>query len=280
MQTKSVRAPAGLRGLWLNPEPVSTAIEPLLLRMLELTHPDLMLRQAVLEELQRRAKFKDVILRALGLQEHSVDREGDCPLWVVALAKDAPHPWHDALLTPGGDCPIGFVVHTYDYGKIVLVHEVFYALTLEQQALIRRYAALTLRGRSHARILAMLKQDVAHYVFEMHNRIVAQGFFSDVERHPARQVSVEVACALEGLNDAYAIGRALGDERAEAYPRCVCTGLKYLLALQGSDRGTARERGGFGLSLSQRAQRVDITGHAASAYIKTVDNAIECRLPV
>jgi hypothetical protein len=126
---------------------------------------------------------------------------------------------------------------------------------------------------------AKLKQDVAHYVFEMHNRIVAQGFFSDVERHPARQVSVEVACALEGLNDAYAIGRTLGDERAEAYPRCICTGLKYLLALQCTDRGTTRERGGFGLSLSQRAQRIDITGHAASAFMETVDSAIECRLP-
>lgn len=161
MQTRSVRAPAGLRGLWLNPGPVSTSIEPLLLHMLERTHPDPMLRQAVLEELQRRTKFKDVILRALGLQEHSVDREGDCPLWIVALDKDAPHPWQDAILTPGGDCPIGFVVNTYDYGKIVLVHEVFYALTLEQQALIRRYAALTMRGRSHDKILAMLHHDAA-----------------------------------------------------------------------------------------------------------------------
>ena len=152
MQTRSVRAPAGLRGLWLHPGPVTTPIEPLLLHMLELTHPDLVLRQAVLEELQRRTKFKDVILRALGLQEHSVDRGGPCPLWVVALAQDVQHPWQDVLLMPGGDCPIGFVVNTYDYGKIVLVHEVFYALTVEQQALIRRYAALTMRGRNHARI--------------------------------------------------------------------------------------------------------------------------------
>jgi len=129
--------------------------------MLELTHPDLVLRQAVLEELQRRTKFKDVILRALGLQEHSVDRGGPCPLWVVALAQDVQHPWQDALLMPGGDCPIGFVVNTYDYGKIVLVHEVFYALTVEQQALIRRYAALTMRGRNHARILATLNKDGA-----------------------------------------------------------------------------------------------------------------------
>jgi hypothetical protein len=30
--------------------------------------------------------------------------------------------------------------------------------------------------------------------------------------------------------------------------------------------------------LSQRAQRIDITGHAASAFMETVDSAIECRL--
>jgi hypothetical protein len=48
--------------------------------MLERTHPDPVLRAAVLEELQRRTKFKDVVLRALGLQERSVDREGDCPI--------------------------------------------------------------------------------------------------------------------------------------------------------------------------------------------------------
>jgi hypothetical protein len=115
----------------------------------------------VLEELQRRTKLKDVVLRALGLHERSVDREGECPLWVVSLEKSLQHPWHEALLTSGGDCPIGVVVNTYDHGKIVLVHEVFHALTQEQQTLIRRYAALTMRGRSHDRILAMLKQGTA-----------------------------------------------------------------------------------------------------------------------
>jgi hypothetical protein len=81
--------------------------------MLERTHPDPVLREAVLEELQRRTKFKDVIFRALGVQERSVDQEGDCPLWIVTLDKAMQHPWHEALLTPGGDCPIGFVVNTY-----------------------------------------------------------------------------------------------------------------------------------------------------------------------
>ena len=161
MQTRGLRAAAEIRGLWLNPGPVSTSMKPLLLHMLELTHPDQVLREAVLEELQRRTKFKDVILRALGLQERDVNREGDCPLWIVALEKELQHPWHEALLTPGGDCPIGFAVNTYDHGRIVLVHEVFYALTREQQELIRRYAALILRGRSHDKILATLTQDTA-----------------------------------------------------------------------------------------------------------------------
>src|SRR4029077_5682395 len=161
MQTRGVRAATELRGLWLNPGPVSTSIKPLLLHMLERTHPDPVLREAVLEELQRRAKFKDVVLRALGLQERSVDQEGDCPLWIVTLDKAMQHPWHEALLTPGGDCPIGFVVNTYDHGKIVLVHEVFYELTQEQQTLIRRYAALTMHGRKHSKILATLNQDTA-----------------------------------------------------------------------------------------------------------------------
>jgi len=59
MQTRGVRAATELRGLWLHPGPVSTSIKPLLLRMLERTHPDPVLREAVLEELQRRTKFKE-----------------------------------------------------------------------------------------------------------------------------------------------------------------------------------------------------------------------------
>ena len=88
MQTKGVRAAAALRGLRLNPGPVISSIEPLVLHMLELTHPDAVLREVVLEELQRRTKFKDVVLRALGLQERSVDRAGDCPLWIVMPDKE------------------------------------------------------------------------------------------------------------------------------------------------------------------------------------------------
>ncbi|MDE2367119.1 MAG: hypothetical protein KGM95_09325, partial [Betaproteobacteria bacterium] len=99
-----------------------------------------------------------------------------------------------------------------------------------------------------------IKQNIADYVCRMHDRIIGRGFYGDVERYPARQVSVEVACALEGLNDACAIAVQRSDEkRAKRYRQCICTGLAYLLGLQcihnGTEGGRERERGGFGLSL-------------------------------
>jgi hypothetical protein len=49
-----------------------------------------------------------------------------------------------------------------------------------------------------------------------------------------------------------------------------------LLKLQCAEDGTEKERGGFGLTLENRMQRIDITGHAASAFMKSVENGIEC----
>jgi hypothetical protein len=112
----------------------------------------------------------------------------------------------------------------------------------------------------------------------MHDRIIARGFYTDVEHHPARQVSVKVACALEGINEAYALACASNEEqdRASRYRRCICIALAYLIELQCTKDGAKRERGGFGLSLHDRTQRIDITGHAASAFMKCVKNEIEC----
>jgi len=117
---------------------------------------------------------------------------------------------------------------------------------------------------------------VAGYLYRMHDRIIDHAFFDRVEREPARQVSVEVACALEGLNEGYAIARATNDPRSERYARCLCIGLAYLLALQRTRAGGAAERGGFGLTLSDRTQRIDITGHAASALMRSIENTLVC----
>ena len=126
-----------------------------------------------------------------------------------------------------------------------------------------------------------IKKDVVDYLCRMHDQIMERDFYENVERHPAQQVSVEVGCVLEGLNDAYPIVCTLDDKRAERYHECICAGLTYLLELQctDKDKGTEKERGGFGLTLQERAQRIDITGHAASAFMKSVENGIECRLP-
>jgi hypothetical protein len=123
---------------------------------------------------------------------------------------------------------------------------------------------------------AAVKQGIADYLHRMHDRIAEQGFYDSVERHPRGCVSVEVACALEGLNDAYAVARAASERHTEHYRRCICAGLDYLLELQCTRNGTERERGGFGMSLGDRAQRIDVTGHAASALMKSVENGIEC----
>ena len=114
--------------------------------------------------------------------------------------------------------------------------------------------------------------NVARYAFAMHDDIIGRGFFDAVAREPDRQASVEVACALEGLNDAYAIALALHDERTESYHRAICLGLEYLVALQCTRNCAPRETGGFGMSLRDRTQRIDVTGHAASAFFKAIEN--------
>jgi hypothetical protein len=121
-----------------------------------------------------------------------------------------------------------------------------------------------------------LRQEVADYVFRMHDRIIAHGFYEGIQQHPDQQVSVEVASAVEGLNEAYFLAHTVGDARVERYRQCVCTGLAYLLRLQSTQDATEKERGGFGFSLNDRTQRIDITGHVASAFMKSVENSIEC----
>lgn len=120
-----------------------------------------------------------------------------------------------------------------------------------------------------------VRGDAAHCMRAMHDRIMESGFYERVRREPERQVSVEVACALEGLNDLYAVsGASAGSTGRDR--ECICTGARYLLDLQRTRDAAPRERGGFGMTLGDRTQRIDVTGHAASAFMKTLENRIEC----
>src|SRR5215472_5598195 len=150
------RAP--LAGIWLAGEAVQTSVESLLLAMLT---PNLLtpaLCAAEVEELQRGAKLVAVALEYLGLRLVDVDTEGEVPLQVVAPA--APRdPWWEALVVPGGDRPLGLLINTADAGPLVLVHEVYQRLGAAEKSLVRRYAALALRGSTHERIVTALRSD-------------------------------------------------------------------------------------------------------------------------
>lgn len=91
---------------------------------------------------------------------------------------------------------------------------------------------------------------------------------------PERQAVVEVACALEGLADAYAIAVAGRDQRTANYRRCIKTALGFLVRAQRITHCTERERGGFPSALGARDQRIDVTGHVASGFIKCVEHGI------
>jgi hypothetical protein len=120
-----------------------------------------------------------------------------------------------------------------------------------------------------------VKDLVPAFLFELHDLVIESGFYDRVARHPEAQACVEIACGLEGLADAYAIATRSQDRRMENYRRCVLTALDFLMRAQRTRGCTGRERGGFGASLAIREQRIDVTGHVASGFIKCVENGID-----
>jgi len=122
----------------------------------------------------------------------------------------------------------------------------------------------------------------ADYAYRMADKLVGEGFFEDLTRSPP-VTCVAVASALEGLNDAYAMAKVLKDERRfTTYEKCIRDGLVYLMGLQ-CTRGYGcpeKEKGGFALTPLSRNQRVDFSGPAARAYMKTLTNGIKPPIPV
>jgi hypothetical protein len=120
-----------------------------------------------------------------------------------------------------------------------------------------------------------VKDLVRVFLFELHDRIIESGFYDRVAHQPEAQACVEVACGLEGLVDAYAIAASSHDRRMEDYRRCILTALDFLVCAQRTTGCTDRERGGFGGSLANREQRIDVTGHVASGFIKSLEIGID-----
>jgi hypothetical protein len=120
-----------------------------------------------------------------------------------------------------------------------------------------------------------VKDLVRTFLFELHDLVITSGFYDRVARQPLAQACVEVACGLEGLADAYAIAASSDDRQMADYRRCILTALSFLMRAQRTAGCTDRERGGFGHSPAIREQRIDVTGHVASGFIKCVENGID-----
>ena len=156
MTPRSPEARAPLTGIWLSAEAVQTPIETLVIAMLASNLPSRLLREAELEELRRGANLADVALEYLGLRTISVDGDGEIPLRVVGSLSPRDS-WREALVLPEGDRPIGVLINTADAGPLVLVHEVFDSFAEPEKELVRRYAALAVRGEPHEAIVAALR---------------------------------------------------------------------------------------------------------------------------
>ena len=78
-----------------------------------------------------------------------------------------------------------------------------------------------------------------------------------------------------------ALAREVADYLHRIFDRVITQGLfdsgvGYLLAMQCMDPGTGRGYGGFGFTHDDRRQRIDVTGHVASAFMKIVDSGVDC----
>ena len=156
----SIEPPAPtVSGVWLTAGRVREPITKLLLELLAPNQPNPGLREALVEELGRPVKKLDVVLDYLGLRRAGPGIEGAPPLVLVA-PKAGLDPWREALVTPGGDCPLGLVLATSDRGRVVLVHEVFGHLGEAERHLVRRYAALALEGHTHGATIGRLEREI------------------------------------------------------------------------------------------------------------------------
>jgi CRP-like cAMP-binding protein/glyoxylase-like metal-dependent hydrolase (beta-lactamase superfamily II) len=158
--TLSIEPPAStVRGVWLTAGPVHEPIQRLLLELLAPNLSNAGLREALLEELGRPVKKLAVALEYLGLRAVDPPLEAT-PLCQLVAPKPGPDPWQEALVTPGGDCLLGFVVDTSDRGRVVLLHEVFVHLGQAERDLVRRYVTMVLAGHPHEWIMGQLEREM------------------------------------------------------------------------------------------------------------------------
>ena len=113
------------------------------------------------------------------------------------------------------------------------------------------------------------------YLFDLQDATVrVRGFFAAVECAPGRAATVEVACGLEGLADVFAVAAEEEgeEERVREYGQAIRAAVSFLAQAQAQPgQGPPAAEGGFGHGLGMPTQRIDVTGHVASAYLKLLE---------
>jgi len=130
-------------------------------------------------------------------------------------------------------------------------------------------------------------QQVADFVFEMADwlirgyQITESAYKDYVGGVPKNNPGCSTSTHMEGINDAYALAKMVGDEpRQNAYRESIRNGTRFILLSQYTPENTfylsnrKRAIGGFRASLINNQQRNDYTQHAVSAIMKAMQNKI------
>jgi len=103
-------------------------------------------------------------------------------------------------------------------------------------------------------------------------------YYYQLKKTPHLQATVEAACALEGLADAYLMLLSVLKDQKKAdveelqleksdFKEALIEVVKFLLLVQESQTDP-KAKGGFGHTLTLKTQRLDVTGHVASGFLK------------
>jgi|TARA_B100001964_G_C14239344_1_gene604169 AMMECR1 domain-containing protein len=130
-------------------------------------------------------------------------------------------------------------------------------------------------------------KELAEFIFEMTDWIIktqqalASPYEDEVGGFPPLEPRYSTSAYAEGLNDAYAVARLLGDNVREArYKDSVLKALRFVLLTQYIPENSfylknpEKAIGGFRKTLTNNEQRIDCVQHAVFALLKALENGV------
>lgn len=114
-------------------------------------------------------------------------------------------------------------------------------------------------------------KDIKRYIFTLQTAVINSLTFKSLgNNNYDKLATVEVACGLESLT--YALEIAYKVEPTDIAKQ-ICVSIKHAMLFLNEVQvfeNNKRGIGGFGQSLSNNTQRIDVTGHVSNAYLKII----------